>query len=80
MKSWNMECAICGDDIGEDEFPKQPHSAPEHTANVCSSCWEKHLEVEIDIKAHNEIHCAQCSEILSSEDIRKLASKETYEK
>jgi len=75
------ECTICCENLPERHFPAYLHpGAAKDTHNVCSTCWRKHLEIQVGSQNWDKIDCPQSKENLNEADIKTLATKETYDR
>ncbi|KAI7284794.1 hypothetical protein KC345_g2044 [Hortaea werneckii] len=74
------ECIICCEEYPVGSFPESPHlpNGKCHS-NVCRTCFEQHLQNEVENKRWNEVGCPECSQGLEEPEIRKLALQSTYE-
>ncbi|RMY61537.1 hypothetical protein D0863_11238 [Hortaea werneckii] len=74
------ECIICCEEYPVSSFPESPHlpNGKCHS-NVCRTCFEQHLQNEVENKRWNEVGCPECSQGLNEPDMRKLALQSTYE-
>jgi DNA-directed RNA polymerase subunit RPC12/RpoP len=74
------ECTICLEDVATDHYPDLPHAGDsKHGSDVCLRCWDQHLESEITSKGFEGVSCPQCSQRLLETEVRKLATKGTYD-
>ncbi|KAK5134063.1 hypothetical protein LTR08_006953 [Meristemomyces frigidus] len=73
------ECMICCEEIPAFGFPEAPHYDGEKCASsVCFSCWELHLEIEVESKKWNDIKCPECGKLIIEEELKMLALQDTY--
>jgi hypothetical protein len=75
----HKECTVCLDTLSKSLFPESLH-ADQHSSDVCSKCFDEHVESELDDKSYEHIGCPQCTQTLTEPEIRKLGSVETYKK
>ncbi|KAK6432313.1 hypothetical protein LTR95_011515 [Oleoguttula sp. CCFEE 5521] len=72
------ERIVCTEDRYQDQFPaplqKKGHS---HSMDVCYGCWNSHVESQLESKEADGLFCAQCSKVISMEDLEALITKET---
>ena len=74
------ECIICCEEYPTYHFPGEtPHKpGQECKSSVCFSCFEQHLQNEVDSKKWSEIKCPECAQVLEEGEIKTLALKTTY--
>jgi len=74
------ECIICCEELPTYHFPGEaPHKpGQECNSSVCFSCFEQHLQNEVDSKKWNEIKCPECAQVLEEQEIKALALEATY--
>ena len=74
------ECIICCEEHPVNSFPESPHLPNGKCENsVCHTCFEQHLQNEVENKKWNEVQCPECSQGLEEPEIRQLALQRTYE-
>jgi hypothetical protein len=77
----HKECTVCLDTLSKSLFPESLHAEQQHDSDVCSSCYDEHIEAELDNKSPDLIGCPQCSQTLTEPEVRKLMQRtETHEK
>jgi hypothetical protein len=76
----HKECTVCLDTLSKSLFPESLH-AEQHDSDVCSSCYDEHIEAELDNKGPHLIGCPQCSQTLTEPEVCKLMQRtETHQK
>ncbi|CAD0098981.1 unnamed protein product [Aureobasidium mustum] len=74
-------CVVCDELKPLSNFPTPFELSPhDHQHDICRECFSNHLEVEVDNKTWDQISCPQCPVILQSEEIKNLASPESWAK
>ena len=74
------ECIICCEEYPVNSFPESPHLANGNCqSSVCRTCFEQHLQNEVENKRWNEVGCPECSQGLEEPEMKRLALQSTYE-
>jgi hypothetical protein len=71
----HKECTVCLDTLSKSLFPESLHAEQQHDSDVCSSCYDEHIEAELDNKSPDLISCPQCPHTLTEPEVRKLMQR-----
>ncbi|KAK3300893.1 uncharacterized protein B0H64DRAFT_26255 [Chaetomium fimeti] len=79
---WTMEttkqCSICIDDKSRDEMPVQITPRCTHQPTACKDCLGEWLRSSIERGAWDRLHCPDCPEVLSWQDVKRHAPEGTF--
>ena len=77
-----IQCQICTVAKIETSYPQEPPASTcLHSSETCRTCLEKWLESQVDnADSSSRIQCPQCDEVISYQDIKRLALPEAFEK
>ncbi|EXX57176.1 hypothetical protein GLOIN_2v1725015 [Rhizophagus irregularis DAOM 181602=DAOM 197198] len=74
----SKHCNICYSD--SPKFPSPITSKCTHSVLACTSCFEKHIESQIEKGILQNIKCLQCDEILDYHDIKRIVNNELFQR
>jgi hypothetical protein len=75
------ECVVCTERKRLDSFPQSSITKQcKHTAKTCRDCIATSIRTDLDVKQWNAIHCTECPQLLSYDDVQRLTDKDTFEK
>ena len=75
------ECIICAVEKQPSQFIKAPHPAAKPSEHViCQDCWDQDINMQKDNKPMRMITCSVCDAPLGEPEIRRLSTRETYDK
>lgn len=74
-------CMICTEDKLIKDFPLDPPTmACKHQMNTCTTCLQTWVSTNLDSQGLSALHCSECTNELSHDDIRRCAAKDTFAK
>ncbi|KAK3341426.1 hypothetical protein B0T25DRAFT_464790 [Lasiosphaeria hispida] len=71
-------CTVCIDDKKISELPARVTAGCKHKPTICKDCLKQWLESSLESGSWDRLKCPDCSEILSHSEVRRFASRETF--
>ncbi|MCJ1370862.1 hypothetical protein MMC20_002075 [Loxospora ochrophaea] len=76
-----QECAVCTESIHVSQFPEAGVTEScTHAPSTCLECIRHHIESQLETRMWNQLSCPECPALLGYADVRKYASKPTFER
>jgi hypothetical protein len=77
----SQECQVCYEDLPIVSFPTRAYTtACNHERGVCVDCLGRSIAVQVDLGQFRFITCPMCPQVLELADVRRLSSRETFER
>jgi hypothetical protein len=73
-------CIICSEAIRSSEFPTRVTASCQHIVSTCFDCLQNWVAASLSDRGFAQLKCMECSAILNADDIRAIASQETFQR
>ncbi|KAK0731478.1 hypothetical protein B0H67DRAFT_474278 [Lasiosphaeris hirsuta] len=71
-------CTVCIDDKKISELPANVTARCKHKPTICKDCLKQWLESGLESGSWDRLKCPDCSELLTHSEVRRFASRETF--
>ena len=76
-----QDCIICAETLRVSHFPEgKITNHCTHVSTTCFQCIIHHIESQLETRMWDQLNCPQCPALLGYADIKKYASKTTFQK
>ncbi|KAL2017704.1 hypothetical protein VTK56DRAFT_1729 [Thermocarpiscus australiensis] len=73
-------CSVCMENKKISEMPIRITQRCTHQPSCCRDCMKRWLESSVEAGNWESLKCPECSEILGHNDVKRYASKETFDR
>jgi hypothetical protein len=75
-----LECILCAEAFHTSQFPERVTASCTHQVKTCSGCLTQWVGHAMSERGFAQLKCLECNQPLASEDIRAIASPETFQR
>jgi hypothetical protein len=75
-----LECLLCAEAFHASRFPERVTASCNHQVKICSGCLTQWVATAMSERGFAQLKCIECNLPLASEDIRAVASPETFQR
>jgi hypothetical protein len=73
-------CIICSEAVRTSAFPERVTANCQHTVSSCRDCLRNWVAASLSERGFAQLKCMECSTALNGDDIRAIASEETFQR
>jgi hypothetical protein len=73
-------CIICSEVVRSSQFPARVTSSCQHLVSTCFDCLKNWVAASLSERGFTALKCMECSATLNGDDIRAVATQETFQR